>query len=436
MTEQPRLACLDGRLAGQQIPLARNANTLGVDPRCDVPLLPDEGGAVAARHAVILRDPGGWVLRDLGSPLGTWLNEQRLTRESRLTPGDIFRLGESGPAFRFEAGPGPASLLDYHRDPRVRRARRVRGILAVTGLALLIGIGWGTWHFGIVPWGTQADRDQLAARIDSLRAQLGAAEAREAGIAGELATALAAADSAREVVRRGTASTSLSRLVDSLAARNAVLQRATEFDLPAVVTAHRGAVALLLAELADLRPISGTAVAVAGRGDTSWVLTSRHLVVDSTGRPARRIGLVFDGSAQVFQALLVRSDPDHDLALLRLVIRGGTPVISRLDEGVELGMPLAVVTFPLGFDAAATDWRRSGVNASAFTATVAQAGRDRLVLEGFGTQGMSGSPVLTGAGSVAGVVYGGVAGSDGRLVLAVPAAAVRRLLAAEGIRPE
>lgn len=436
MTDQPRLACLDGRLAGQHLPLTRNANTLGVDPRCDVPLLPDEPGAVAARHVVILRDSAGWVLRDLGSPLGTWLNGERLARESRLAPGDTLRLGESGPAFRFELGAGPTSLLDYHRDPRVRRARRVRGALAIVMLALILGVGWGAWHSGVIPWGARAGQDQLIARIDSLRAQLQVAEAREAGIAGELAAALAAADSARDVVRLGTDAAGLTRLVDSLAARNVVLQRASDFDLPAVVAAHRGAVALLLSEPADLRPISGTAVAIAGRGDTSWVLTSRHLVVDSTGRPARRIGLVFDGSAQVFEAVLVRSDPDHDLSLLRIVIRGGTPVIPRLAEEVDIGTPLAVVTFPLGFDAAASDWRRSGVRASAFTATLAQAGEDRMVLEGYGTQGMSGSPVLTGAGSVAGVVYGGVAGSDGRLVLAVPAAVVRRLLDAEGLRPE
>jgi pSer/pThr/pTyr-binding forkhead associated (FHA) protein len=436
MTGQPRLACLDGRLAGQQIVLARTANTLGVDPRCDVPLLPDERGTVAARHAVILRASSGWILRDLGSPPGTWLNGQRLSRESRLTPGDTFRLGESGPAFRFELGTGPASLREYHRDPRVQRARRVRRLLAGVVFGLLIGLGWGAWRLGLIPWGAHAEQNQLVARIDSLRAHLQAAQAREAGIAGELAAALAAADSAREAVRRGTAGATLARLVDSLAARNAVLRRAAEFDLPAVVAAHRGAVALLVAEPSDLRPVSGTAVAIARRGDTSWVLTSRHLVVDSAGRPARRIGLAFDGSAQVFEALLVRSDPDYDLSLLRLVIRGGTPVIPRLAEEVALGTPLAVVTFPLGFDAATSDWRREGVTASAFTATVAQRTDGRLVLEGFGTRGMSGSPVLTGAGAVAGLVFGGVPGSEGRLVVAVPAAAIRRLLAAEGIRLE
>ena len=233
----------------------------------------------------------------------------------------------------------------------------------------------------------------------------------------------------------GTSLDALARRVDRLGAEQGGLLRAAEFDATTVVAAHRDAVALLLVEHEDRSMVSGTAVAIHRSGDTSWVATSRHLVVDSTAGAARRIGLAFDGTAQVFEALLVGSDLDHDLALLRVVIRGGTPVIPATAAPPPPGTPVAVITFPLGLDLAATgDWRLTGVTASAFTATVTQATAQRLVLDGYGSPGMSGSPVLSAAGEIVGIIFGGVPDAASRVVFAVPGEALRSLLAQVGPR--
>ena len=43
-----------------------------------------------------------WVLRDLGSRTGTWLNGALLLKPTRLLAGDLIRLGDTA-SFRFEA---------------------------------------------------------------------------------------------------------------------------------------------------------------------------------------------------------------------------------------------------------------------------------------------------------------------------------------------
>jgi S1-C subfamily serine protease len=302
---------------------------------------------------------------------------------------------------------------------------------------MVVAAGWLGWRGA----GARSDgnRATLLARVDSLATVLRAAEARESTLATRLQEAVAEAAETRALLATpdgdGTSLDALTRRVDRLGAAQGGLLRAAEFDAATVVAAHRDAVALLLVEHEDRSMVSGTAVAIYRSGDTSWVATSRHLVVDSTARAARRIGLAFDGTAQVFEALLVGSDLKHDLALLRVVIRGGTPVIPGTAAGPPPGTPVAVITFPLGLDLAATgDWRVTGVSASAFTATVTQATAQRLVLDGYGSPGMSGSPVLSGAGDIVGIIFGGVPDAGSRVVFAVPGEALRSLLAQVGPR--
>lgn len=58
--------------------------------------------AVGRRHAAIDRRPDStWVLRDLGSRTGTWLNGALLLKPTRLLAGDLIRLGDTA-SFRFE----------------------------------------------------------------------------------------------------------------------------------------------------------------------------------------------------------------------------------------------------------------------------------------------------------------------------------------------
>jgi hypothetical protein len=83
---------------GDVLSVDMQAFTLGRASGNDVPLAGDE--YASGRHArVEPRRDGVWV-EDIGSTNGTFVNGIRLTRERRLTPGDVVRIGETD--LRFE----------------------------------------------------------------------------------------------------------------------------------------------------------------------------------------------------------------------------------------------------------------------------------------------------------------------------------------------
>ncbi|MGE4000230.1 MAG: GGDEF domain-containing protein [Planctomycetaceae bacterium] len=68
---------------------------IGSDPGCQIAL---QGESLAETHAVIERADGQFCIRDCGSLLGTFVNDQRIGMH-RLMPGDRIRLGNR--IFRF-----------------------------------------------------------------------------------------------------------------------------------------------------------------------------------------------------------------------------------------------------------------------------------------------------------------------------------------------
>ncbi len=81
-----------GSLAGKQFVIYRNPTVLGASPKCDVYLFKDE--AIAARHAALHALGMRFDLEDLGSETGTFVNGQRISRQS-LRNGDRIYLGET-----------------------------------------------------------------------------------------------------------------------------------------------------------------------------------------------------------------------------------------------------------------------------------------------------------------------------------------------------
>jgi pSer/pThr/pTyr-binding forkhead associated (FHA) protein len=78
---------------GEERVLDSRALTLGRGGQNDVKLDKDE--FTSARHARIEpRRDGVWVA-DVGSTNGTYVNGARLTRERKLSPGDVVRVGET-----------------------------------------------------------------------------------------------------------------------------------------------------------------------------------------------------------------------------------------------------------------------------------------------------------------------------------------------------
>jgi hypothetical protein len=83
---------------GDEIVIDSSPITLGRGVTNDVPLPEDE--YASTRHARLEpRRDGIWV-EDIGSTNGTFVNGIRLTRERRLAPGDLLRIGETD--LRFE----------------------------------------------------------------------------------------------------------------------------------------------------------------------------------------------------------------------------------------------------------------------------------------------------------------------------------------------
>jgi Domain of unknown function (DUF1707)/Inner membrane component of T3SS, cytoplasmic domain len=64
--------------------------TIGRELACDMTVT-DE--TVSRWHASLHQDGGGWLLDDLGSTNGTWLNGWRVSTASRVTAGDLVSFG-------------------------------------------------------------------------------------------------------------------------------------------------------------------------------------------------------------------------------------------------------------------------------------------------------------------------------------------------------
>jgi DNA-binding CsgD family transcriptional regulator len=73
------------------VTISKDRVTLGRTAEADVTLTSDT--SVSRLHSAIERYPGGWVIRDLGSTNGTFLNGERLANDRPLKSGDEIRLG-------------------------------------------------------------------------------------------------------------------------------------------------------------------------------------------------------------------------------------------------------------------------------------------------------------------------------------------------------
>jgi predicted component of type VI protein secretion system len=85
---------------------------IGRDPACELALDNNHEG-VSWRHCRIDCTPGGFILEDLGSTNGTYVNVQRLQAPRRLQVGDAISLGQHGPQLRVAA-------LDLSNAPHLR----------------------------------------------------------------------------------------------------------------------------------------------------------------------------------------------------------------------------------------------------------------------------------------------------------------------------
>jgi hypothetical protein len=84
--------------SGNRIELADGRNVIGRLADCRIPI---SDGNTSRQHAEITRSGSGFVITDLGSTNGTYVNGERLVVDHRLADGDIITVGSV--SLRFEA---------------------------------------------------------------------------------------------------------------------------------------------------------------------------------------------------------------------------------------------------------------------------------------------------------------------------------------------
>jgi hypothetical protein len=86
-----QIVVIAGRGVGDSVPLSGEV-TLGraADATLDI-----EDDYASSHHARVYRDAESWIIADLGSTNGTFINGVRVERPTRIGPEDIIRIGRT-----------------------------------------------------------------------------------------------------------------------------------------------------------------------------------------------------------------------------------------------------------------------------------------------------------------------------------------------------
>jgi pSer/pThr/pTyr-binding forkhead associated (FHA) protein len=95
----------DGRR--RDFPIGGGTTTIGRKDDCDIRIPLSE---VSRRHAELLKDEGGVLLKDLGAANGTYLNNRRISEEE-LEPGDQIIIGPVVFTVQINGEPGEDDIL-------------------------------------------------------------------------------------------------------------------------------------------------------------------------------------------------------------------------------------------------------------------------------------------------------------------------------------
>ncbi|CAB4882314.1 MAG: FHA domain-containing protein [Actinobacteria bacterium] len=87
-----KLVVIEGPLTGTVIPLSTAQVTIG---RAADSTLVIEDDYASSRHARVYAAEGSWLVEDLGSTNGTWIDRSRITSPTVLTVGAPLRVGRT-----------------------------------------------------------------------------------------------------------------------------------------------------------------------------------------------------------------------------------------------------------------------------------------------------------------------------------------------------
>ncbi len=458
---------VSGGRAGHREVFDKSYIGCGRHPLSDLRFDAEKDLDVSNRHAAIALQGERFVLRDLSSRNGTFVNGRRVEQDTELADGDTVRFGLQGPEVEFHlvkegaeqviaavkaptgaaaaprpaAAAGPEPKLHPTKERRTpppapkksatsvlraqvsQQAARSRALLTVL-LIVVVGAA------AVVIWqGTRA-KHQVAAlggQVDSLSRELRALRVAQAKADSE-ATALRAQIAA---ARSGAQRDSLRQSLAAVQQRQRGISAAQGVDWAAINRANARAVAMLYVRFADTtRMWTGTGFSVSPEG---LLLTNRHVVIGDGGERPRDIAVQFSGSTEVLRGRLEKVSPDADVATVRIADAGTYPVVQGLKAdpaGVEVGDPIALIGYPLGLDAPMSG---AAVTSTLAPGTIGKILPDSLLqLDSYSGTGASGSPILDRNGQVIGMEFGGLRESGGRIVLGLP---IRRALALLGPSP-
>ncbi len=471
---------LSGSRAGQVETFQKAYLGLGRHPLSDVRFDAERDLDVSSRHAAIMRKSDGFVLQDLGSKNGTYVNGERLEGDRLLVDGDVIGFGAKGPALEFhvqtEAGDEEPTATAQAAAGRMSQPKQVVQALAATAgrrpgigrssTAIRAAIETATQHWrrttkvlfgvlvlvivlaGFVLWKGAHDRRTEIARIrawaDSVANQAQrTAQQFQTEVQGlRDANRQSAAEIGRlrqELANAGTDAGAVARLraqIQNAQQRQRLIAGANAVDYRAISARNQDAVALLLVEFSETERFSGTGFAVDSSGT---IVTNKHVLTGVNGdRTPRRIAVKFSDSRQWFQGRYVGVSDMADIGVVKVDIRGGTPRVLGLERNprsLQRGDPVAIIGYPLGLELPMEGQGTDVVASPTLTVgTTSKVLPNVVQVDGYGAPGSSGSPIFDHDGRVVAVLYGGIQESNGRIILAVPMSVVADYLGRLGVR--
>jgi hypothetical protein len=458
---------LTGGRAGQAVVVEKSYAMLGRAPQADVRFGPDHDLPVSGRHAAVVFRDGDWILRDLASTNGTFVNGERIRGEHQLGDQDLIRLGDGGPMLRFgvihdgwqpsagqappaaEPAVGPAgapsvavtipktplsTAMPAENDdsrfvaPVTATSRRAPWAVAVAVLAVLGSLG------GLALWNARASRGAvderavLLGQADSLFATLEAMGRGDARIGGALDGAKAETARLRSRIRRAPRDQqALAPLRDSLNRLTTSFERlaaAAALDAQQIARANEASLAMVEVTYEDGASRVATAF-TARRADESRVyVTVQDILRDSAGARPVSITVQPAGAAKPLKTRALAAHSALDLAVLEVprdADPGAAPTLAGDVGSGMVGQAAVLVGYPT---------IRQGPGAAppsqaTALAAVTIANEKLLQLEPLGGAIAPGSPVFDRAGAVIGMLLPG--GSD-HLLDALPAPAITAFL--------
>ncbi len=465
-----------GSRAGQRETFGKGVVTIGRHPSNDFRFDPEKDPDVSSKHAELHIADDSATIRDLNSTNGTFVNGQRISGERSLKPGDLIAFGSDGPRVTFHHegdAPTPATRMaaasPAHGQPAVtgagtdasagapRRDTTMRIAEAVEaqtgklrtmigGLAGLVIVGVGVAYWAGNRGTAEARRDvaallhqndSLARLFDNTVTQL---QGRSAGVDSALQTARRESDELRRRLQAAAAGgnaadvAAIAQDLEASAARQRGLMGAAQADWETVSARNQPAMAFIVVQAEDGTSSSGTGFNVSPSG---LIVTNRHVVRDSNGRPAKLVVVKFENAQGKFKLVrVVKVSETDELAWLKLDGGGPYPTVQGVARSpvVRVGAPVGLIGYPLGTGTAGMGGNIDDLRPVS-TLTVGTASKilgDTLQLDVYAAQGSSGSPVFNTQGLVIGVLFGSPTESNGRIIYAVPSSKLVAQMPAEG----